>query len=269
MQYRAIATDIDGTLLNENGKITRKTYNAFLYLISTNITIFLCSARPSFTIYPIANKLKIATPVIAYNGAQIVAENGRVILHETHIPPDIAKEILRRVKGLTLAINVYSDNDWYVDHVNSYVKSEIKLVNSLPQKTNDWAYVLRRKKILKFLFFYSPKLLPELMKILNHYTNFITAEISKEGYLEVLPLNAKKSIALSILAKKYQISSKSIIAIGDNYNDADLFQYAGYSIALGNAPEEVQAAANWVSTSNSEDGFFNAIEWIKKQGYIR
>lgn len=268
MRCEAIATDIDGTLLDKNGHISKKTHETLSLLMSKGIHIFLCSARPPFTIFPIVQKLRIKSPFIAYNGGQVLEKNGAKLLRSKYISPSLAKEIIFRLRGLTSATNVYIDNNWYVDNFNFKVEAEARLVKYSPKIVNDWNDIVQRKPVSKILFFHKTTSLPEINNVLLKYSKRIEFETSKTGYLEVLPLNAKKSIALKKLAAIYKISPRSIIAIGDNYNDIDMFKIAGYSIALDNSPIEVKNNADWVSSSNDNDGFYYAVNRIYELGFI-
>jgi Cof subfamily protein (haloacid dehalogenase superfamily) len=269
MRCKAIATDIDGTLLDKHGDITKKTHEALSYLVHKNIHVFLCSARPPFAIFPIVRKLGIKSPFIAYNGGQVLSNSGEKLLRSKYIPPGISREIISSIKGLPSVINVYIDNVWYTDTVNLKVEAESRLVKSLPEMANNWDHVIFRKHVSKMLFFYNEASLPKISAILSNYSKYIETEISKKGYLEVLPCDARKSTALKKLSILYKISPKSIVAIGDNYNDVAMFKFAGYSIALGNSPVEVKKNASWVSAENNDDGFFHAVDRVIKLGFIK
>ena len=82
---------------------------------------------------------------------------------------------------------------------------------------------------------------------------------SKPQYLEFTHKEATKGRALEYLANLKGIERESVIAIGDSYNDISMLQYAGLAIAMGNAPEEVKAHADYVTGINDEDGVAQAI----------
>ncbi len=74
------------------------------------------------------------------------------------------------------------------------------------------------------------------------------------GILEVANPKADKGDALALLARQWGIEPETVVAIGDHYNDLGMFQYAGCSVAMANAPPEVAAKADMVTASNDEDG---------------
>ena len=83
---------------------------------------------------------------------------------------------------------------------------------------------------------------------------------SQPYYLDITHPLANKGAALSEIAKLLGVPLAEIAAIGDGGNDVAMFERSGLSIAMGNASPEVQQAADFVTESNSEDGFANAIE---------
>ena len=83
---------------------------------------------------------------------------------------------------------------------------------------------------------------------------------SKPIYLEVMNLPASKTNAINFLMKAYGISREQTIAIGDNFNDKEMIEFAGMGIAMGNAPDEVKAAADFITDTNNNDGVRKALE---------
>ena len=75
-----------------------------------------------------------------------------------------------------------------------------------------------------------------------------------------MPTNASKTSAINYLQKKFNIDKDEIIAMGDNYNDIDMLEYAGLGIAMGNAPDDVKKHANDVTLTNDEDGVAEALK---------
>ena len=74
---------------------------------------------------------------------------------------------------------------------------------------------------------------------------------------------ASKSAAASFFCQREKISHEDIIAFGDNYNDADLLEYAGTGVAMGNAPDPVKQKADIIAPANDEDGVFFHIATTK------
>jgi len=87
-----------------------------------------------------------------------------------------------------------------------------------------------------------------------------SAARSQPYYLDVTHPEANKGGVVAYLARKYDIDPKRIATIGDMPNDTLMFTPSGLSIAMGQASDEVKAAASEVTTSSEEEGFANAVE---------
>ena len=88
----------------------------------------------------------------------------------------------------------------------------------------------------------------------------VSAARSQPYYLDVTNLYANKGTVIERLSQVYKIPLESIATIGDQPNDVLMFKRSGLSIAMGNASPEVQKQANFVTTSNEDEGFANAVE---------
>jgi HAD-superfamily hydrolase, subfamily IIB len=97
-------------------------------------------------------------------------------------------------------------------------------------------------------------------KIKDYNSNNLNIYLSKPTYLEMMPNNASKTSAIEVLCKKYDIQRSEVIAIGDNYNDINMIEFAGLGIAMGNAPDAVKQYADDITLSNDEDGVAVAIK---------
>jgi hypothetical protein len=72
--------------------------------------------------------------------------------------------------------------------------------------------------------------------------------------------HVQKSSAINLLMQYYNAKKEEIIAVGDNYNDMDMLQFAGLGVAMGNSPDDVKAAADIITLSNDQDGLKEVIE---------
>ena len=93
-----------------------------------------------------------------------------------------------------------------------------------------------------------------LEKLLKRQLPHLSIHRSKNEYLEIMNKQATKSNAIRFMEKVLNVTQEQVIAFGDNFNDLDMLQYAGLSVAMGNAPEEIKAVAKRVTASNNDDG---------------
>jgi hydroxymethylpyrimidine pyrophosphatase-like HAD family hydrolase len=97
-------------------------------------------------------------------------------------------------------------------------------------------------------------------KVRQELADHVSAARSQPYYLDVTHPAANKGSVVDFLSAVYLIPSSSIVTLGDMPNDVLMFKKSGMSIAMGNASKEVQAEANFVTASNEEEGFAQAIE---------
>jgi hypothetical protein len=91
------------------------------------------------------------------------------------------------------------------------------------------------------------------------------ATFSKPNYLEVIPLGVNKAEALVNLTKRLSLDLSQVVALGDGHNDLEMLREVGLGIAMGNATEEVKAAAKWVTGTNDEAGVAQAIRKLFRE----
>ncbi len=113
-----------------------------------------------------------------------------------------------------------------------------------------------------------PALLPRLNDLADVLPSDCVGQFSYETYLEIISRGVDKATALLALGEQLGIAPSEMIAIGDMDNDVAMLQMAGLGIAMGNAPVNVQAEADWVTDTNNRDGVAVAIERLKADGRI-
>lgn len=248
--------DIDGTLLDSNHRIEVDTIDVISTYNGANQFV-LCSARkPSSTNF-IAKQLNINEKIIiCYNGALIKEREKKIF--ERPLSAKVVAYILGLAQKYKLTINVYSNDIWIVNELNSYVLSEAKIIGEKPLKIND---VLKATNFLvhKILLLGTEAKLDMIKNELNTVKG-ITFCNSKEGYLEITSFHASKSKAFEYLLEYLSVDVKDSLAIGDGRNDLELLRCVGIGIAMDNAPLEVKNVADYVTLSNDENGVAIALK---------
>ena len=97
-------------------------------------------------------------------------------------------------------------------------------------------------------------------KLHELYEEKLNFYFSLPYFVEIVNKEASKGNALESLALKFNIKREEIIAIGDNFNDMDMIEYAGLGVAMGNAPGYLKDVAQFVTHSNDEDGVRHVLE---------
>lgn len=260
--FKMICLDIDGTLLNSKHQITTETKKAIKTAVNEKgIPVILVSARMPKGIIFLQKELEIEAPIICYSGALALGKNEE-ILFQKHMSVSDIKEVYVVAKKLGVHVSLYKDDEWCIEEMDEWARQEYEITNIIPNVINfEFLFEVWEKedsgsnKILCMADSDKINLLKEHLKIdsLNVYP-------SKPTYLEIMPKQASKTSAINVLRKKFNVEQSEIIAVGDNYNDMDMIEYAGSGIAMGNAPEEVKRCADFVTLSNDEDGVAEVIK---------
>jgi Cof subfamily protein (haloacid dehalogenase superfamily) len=264
-KYKMLCLDIDGTLINSQHKITENTKKAVKRAAEEKlIKVILVSARMPKGIWFLQRELEVSQPIICYNGALIV-DNNTDILWNISIPVSHVEEVYNLAKETGISISLYKEDQWYVEEVDQWAECEGEITRSYPEiiKYDELfsKWKMEKSGPNKILCMAEPdriKLLDSKLKD-RSYGNLNIA-LSKPEYLEIIPQDASKTAAIEFLCRRFEIKESEVIAIGDNYNDINMIEFAGLGVAMGNAPEQVKKYADDITLSNDEDGVAEAVK---------
>lgn len=264
-KFKMLCLDIDGTLLNSKHKITEITKEVIRIVANEEkIPVILVSARMPKGILFLQKELNIMQPIICYSGALVMDDKGNA-LSSSYIPISDVRLVYNFAKEIGVHISLYKDDEWYIEEIDEWARQESEITNissnikNYTDLFNVWEEEgLGPNKILCMGESNNIKLLDTRIK--SYHSNNLNIYNSKPTYLEIMPSNASKTSAIELLCKKFSIQKSEIIAMGDNYNDINMIEFAGLGIAMGNAPEGVKVYADEVTLSNDEDGVAEAIK---------
>lgn len=268
--YKLLFIDIDGTLLTSDHQISPRTLASLKRVsIIDKIPVILTTARPPQAVKYLYSALNLSSPVVCFNGALILenfAPGGNLsVLRTLNIAPNLLEQVYAIATESEVNISFYTSNEWITDYYDNWIIKEetitgIKVViTDIRKRIEKWQS--ENDGPHKILVMGEPVELDRFSKILKVKTNHqLSIYKSKATYLEIMNGAATKKSAVDYLLKQYNVTAKEIIAIGDNYNDIEMLQIAGLGIAMGNAPEEVKAQADYVTFDNDSDGIFFALE---------
>lgn len=264
-RFKMICLDIDGTLLNSVHKITEITKEVIgIVANEKQIPVILVSARMPKGIKFLQKELNIMQPIICYSGALLLDYNNNILENKVIAISDV-RNVYNLAGNMDIHISLYKDDDWYIEKMDEWAKQESEITNIIPNIIDfNSLFKLWEQKCTgpnKILCMSKSSSMDELNKKVKEM-DFQNLNIypSKPTYLEIMPSSASKTNAIDLLCKKFKIQEAEIIAIGDNYNDIDMIEYAGLGIAMANAPLKVKQYADYVTLSNDEDGVAEAIK---------
>jgi len=264
--FKAICTDIDGTLLNPERELSKRTID-IIKNIKDDVAIILASSRMPAAMRHLQKTLDIVNqPLICYNGGFIISQKQEVkILDSVKIPFAICEFIAKWSYDKNLHAGFYLEDDWYAPSLDQWTEREINntkvqaSIRSGLDLVRSWES--DQNGAHKIMCMGEPRLIDELIAELKAMNAPLHLYRSKETYLEIAPLEISKATALNkLLEAEFNIEMKDVIAFGDNYNDIEMLQAVGCGVAVGNAKNEVKNIANEVTLPGKEDGVAATLE---------
>lgn len=255
-----VLSDVDGTLVTPKKLVTERTIAAARKLKAAGVAFAVTSSRPPAGLAKVVAALGIETPVAGFNGGMIVDRSGATI-RKLPLPRDAAARTVAMLTERNIDIWVFVGNDWLLTNPDGeYVAHEKMTLSYGPTIVPDFAPHL--DGVTKIVASGSdPDKLREAEAALQQsLAGDAAASMSQTYYVDVTNLNAHKGAAVTSLSEILLIPPAEIATIGDGENDVPMFEASGYSVAMGNASSKVQARANAVTGSNTEEGWADAIE---------
>lgn len=264
--YKAVFIDMDGTLLKSDHTVSDANKQAIQQLLEKGILVVLISARPLHGILPISKQVVTDNmPVVSLNGGYIVHNNEIIYQSAVSLPDTIT--IHKELMGYQVSPMYYSQMEWFAEMDNDRIKKEQKItavkikIQPFHETLQQWEE--QKSGPNKILIAGDKELIINIEQRLNElHQGKLNIYKSQATYLEVMSLEASKANAIQFLISKYAIDKKEIIAIGDNYNDKGMIEFAGMGIAMGNAPEEIKLVADYVTDTNNNDGVAKALHHL-------
>ena len=257
-----VFSDVDGTLVTKDKRLTAAAVEAVGQLRAAGIRFAIASSRPPFGMASLAAPLGLDTPVTAFNGGLTTARDGTT-LARNFIQRGVGQQAIHLLEKAGAEVWVFTPDKWLVkDAGAAYVAFEQRTIDSTPTKVTDFTpYLDAVGKIVGVSadFEFLARCETETAESLGSAASVAR---SQAYYLDITDPQANKAAALRVVAAYYDIAVDEIVAIGDGQNDIGMLREAAFSIAMGNATQTVQAAADFVTDSNEEDGFAKALTHI-------
>lgn len=284
MKVKLLATDLDGTLLDDYKRLSVKNKEALKNLFDTGIQIALCTGRPYHTVEPYLPQLDLPCWLITNNGSVIRSPEGEVV-HTRYIQQEALKQVLRTLGQPPKLYYHGSDNhNTYIQSrwdrmkniygferrsLSTPVKAALHAFNTVCispiHRQVDFSTFSKSGGQLANLIIISRDLEAlELKKRQLEMIEGIYLTRSGKDNLEVLDEEATKGKALLWLTEYLGISMEEVAAIGDHDNDISMVQMAGVGFATGNAEHHIKEQADFVTSTNNEDALWDLHQKLKE-----
>ena len=250
---KAVALDLDGTLLTTQKTISSHTVCLVNELIEQGIFVCIATGRSLSTTKQFIEHLNIHTPLICYNGACIHDMKDHVDIRHITVDDHIGSELVRLSMKTTAYFHMFLDHQLYFAP-GSETADFLEPLSVEIGVTIDLAS-LPNTRFTKVMYVGEPEVtLPIKTELERLFPDQLHIVYSHPKYLEVMPKNATKGSALAALLEQHQITPSETIAFGDAENDIEMLTWARYGVAMGNSPEHVRSKTRYTALSNDEDG---------------
>ncbi|OAN60007.1 Cof-type HAD-IIB family hydrolase [Sphingomonas sp. TDK1] len=262
MKLGLFLSDIDGTLVRPDKSLGEPVVAAVRRLTAAGVPVSLISARPPSGLLWIAQRLGLTTPVGAFNGGTIVRVDGE-ILSATHLDRDVAARTLDRLARPNVIRWLFAKGQWHTDKLDDHYTPRERVASAQePVVCSDFGPLLDGADKIVAVSSEHAMLAALEAELADELGETANVARSQPYYLDVTAPAANKGDGIAALARAMGVPLAEVAVIGDQYNDLPMFARAGLSIAMGQAPDAVRAAATKVTGSNEADGVAQAIETI-------
>lgn len=285
---KLIATDMDGTFLNNHHEISQKNLEAVKFARDNNIEFVIATGRAYYEVTKPLDEANLSCEVICYNGGITYDLKGNIIDIE-QLDAINATKIINTLKKFNINYQLYTQKCTYTKSLNTDMQAFIDLIESngiKADKEKILAESLERKEkgylvevsniddyinikdnpLIKIIGISSDvNKLKEVAKELNK-NNELSVTSSGINNIEIMSKKATKGLALKKLATKKNISLQETVAIGDNLNDLSMIEIVKYSVAMKNANDKLKEKALYIANkTNDESGVGDIVVKLIKE----
>ncbi len=264
---KLVVSDMDGTLLGKDSKISPVNEKAILEIQKMGVPFVLCTGRIYSAVEPYADYLGLTGPVIGCNGAIIKNHGTGEVLFSNAMKPDVVNRVVDIFRKYDHYFHFYDEDTVYAEKRGPL----FEYIEMMAQKMGDTRIKTKLVEDVKVLIGnsvdvlkmgfnlvdeeVSPRIVEEVREIKG-----LTVVQSAPSLMDVMNEGVSKGEAIKALAELFKLSTDEIMAMGDNDNDIEMLKTAGVGVAMGNAGDHVKAIADDVAVHHEEDGVAWALE---------
>lgn len=272
MNIRLLVLDIDGTISGADNQVSPAVCTAIAQVQALGIKVAIATGRMYRSALRFHRAVGSDCPLISYQGALIKDPATDTVVGHWAVDIPYALRLLADfapyVQRGDLSVHLYIDDNLYVQQLTpatlAYAaRSQVEPipVGDLREYLLNYVHPLPPTKVLALSD--QAEIISELLTNLRHRYQqgelYLTKSVAT--YFEATNPIANKGTAVKFLAENVLgLPAEQVMTIGDNFNDLEMIQYAGIGVAMGSAPPELQAIADWTAPDVEHDGVVAAIE---------
>ena len=262
--FKAVAIDLDGTLLSHDLTISEANLAAIDDLHASGLEIILASGRHHISMLPFARQLPQVKWMVSAQGAFASDLDRATILYDNHLPTDKAASIIDIGLNNQYSIVVYAKTGIFTLNENQWIDYYIQLSGVKPTLTNKEAIL--NESIFKVTFIGSEERIEAAKDLLEIQAWDLYKVRPLKKIFEFAGRGTSKGHGLKPLLAHLGIEASQLATFGDAPNDIPMFEIAGYSVAMDTGWKEAKAAAHAVSpVGPPESAFARAVCMLREQ----
>lgn len=267
-KIRLVTVDMDGTLLDDNSKISQRSLGIISKAQSQGIIFSICTGRFFENISILAKDYGLDCPLISLNGGKTALAPFGESITSYKMPLESAMATFLRLEELDAHYFVFGEGFVAISHQDDIHHSQKDFGARMETEANTSYFYGKEackqgisRGIFKF-YIHAENDSRKLAHIRNGLLDIPDMNLtqSSSSNIEIMPWGIDKGKGVRDLAGYFNIPLDEVMAIGDQDNDLPMLQAAGLSVAMGNATSEVKALADVITLSNAQDGVAAAIE---------
>lgn len=238
--YKIAISDLDGTLLGPDHKVSAQTRNSIHNWIKSGRKFVIATGRHHIEAKTLQDELGEPIYLISSNGARVHNKAGELIMKQ-NLPSEIATEIINMPIPKEVQINMFTDENWYSNFLlpqhsgmglNKHFNCQVTDIKSLDQSNTIKLFFCAEAKVLRLVH----------KQLATRFGSSINLTFSLDICLEVMAANTNKGSAVEIVLKDKAIHFEDAIAFGDGMNDVEMLTVVGKPILMGNAQLDLRKA---------------------------
>ena len=272
MNYKLFVADMDGTLLNDNKKLSDKNIQSIKKLQEFGVRFAVATGRHDSMIKTYLKHLDLQVPVISCNGAVVREPFSDQIFLAQPLPKEQSLQVIELCKEMNASFHIYGHESIFGEKLSHKMLYYHNLNKTLPpdERTKlvqvpDCSEIVSSAPEPLYKFLILTDEIKDQTAIMDRLGGIAGLNVcqSMPMLCDVMKEGISKAYALQKLSQDLGIKRSEIAAIGDQLNDIDLIEYAGLGIAVANAEETLKTKADMVTIAdNNEDAVAEAIEKI-------
>lgn len=257
---KIVFADLDGTAMNSKGKFSDYTKNVFKQLTDKGIYVVLCSGRSNSDMIQKSKEANSSSIIISSNGSMVFDYKGNNKIYESPIDMSSIKDIWDFATSNDMSITL---NGTFKRFKNENSKKLGVVISSLDEIDEEITQiVIETKEFEKITYLRNLIQSYEELEAKNYgsqiFNNFGS---TKDGFeIDIVNKGNNKGLAVRKLLKYLHLSEDTALCFGDQTNDNNMFEECGITVAMENSSRDLKAKANYITSSNDNDGVAEFIE---------